>query len=448
MVGLNRRLINLCLLGAMLSPSVGSWGQNFGSALSLTKKKITLIRKLPPTGHIDGTGVKVVVNGPGIQGDVMTALKSDLEDILLRNDPKLHSEDVHPDTVVVCTVTGYSQPAPAITTQPSMSLNNKKPAPPQYVERVTGLMAVGFKATNARNDRSLAADNVKAGYDHQFNVTNNTNANGGTTSVAGGLFHSMTSSMGHLTKENDAEDKPPTPMELHDKLIQNAAMQIASNLVNTSEQVEVNLARGGGLDEPVKLLENKLWTRALESLETMAQFSTPEEDAYRLYDIGVANEALAYSSEDVSKARTYLQEAAINYGKAIDAKPSEKNFLEPQNRIDTALAHYKALSEQPAMEAHRTEPPAAPLHVAESSHSSGADPPSDALTNDQIIEMVAARMDENNILDTIQHTADVHFDLSVQGQIYLTQHGVNGRVLSAMKTRARGGTSSAHHAAH
>jgi uncharacterized caspase-like protein len=35
-------------------------GQNFGSAF--TKKEIVLERKLPPTGHIDGTGIKVVVN--------------------------------------------------------------------------------------------------------------------------------------------------------------------------------------------------------------------------------------------------------------------------------------------------------------------------------------------------------------------------------------------------
>jgi hypothetical protein len=60
--------------------------------------------------------------------------------------------------------------------------------------------------------------------------------------------------------------------------------------------------------------------------------------------------------------------------------------------------------------------------------------------------MVSARMDEANVLDTIHHAPAVHFDLSVQGQIYLTQHGVNGRVLSAMKVRARGGDGPVHHA--
>lgn len=426
---------------AMLVPAITLCAQNFGSAISLTRKRIVLERKLPPTGHIDGTGIKVVVNGPGIPGDIASSLKSSLEDILLRNDPRLRSEDVHPDTVITCTITSYAQPVPVKTAQQSVSLNNKKPAQPQYMERVTGTLTVGFKAAS-RTGSSLAADNVKAAYDREFNVTQNNNQSSG---LAGSIFHSMGSAAGHVTKagSSEPEDVPPTPIELHDRLIKDAAMQIASNLVNTTEQVTVNLARGGALDEPDKLMENKLYSRALETLEMTAPYGTPEEDSYRLYDIGVANEALAYTSEDVNKARTFLQQAAINYGKAIDAKPAEKNFLEPQNRIDTALAHYKVISD---------ESKSAPAeNVASTAHSANApaaasDPPADGMTNDQVIEMVAAHMDEGNIIDTIEHTPAINFDLSVQGQVYLSQHGVNGRVLMAMKTRARGTTTTSRRA--
>jgi hypothetical protein len=433
-------------LGALLlAPAIG--GQNFGSAF--TKKKIVLERKLPPTGHIDGTGIKVVVNAVGVQGDIAATLKSDLENILLRNDPRLRTEDVHPDTIITCTVTSYAQPAPVRTQQQTMSLNNKKPAQPQYMERVTATLTAGFKAAS-RSGHSLAADNVKANYDREFNVTSST---GGSTGLASGIFHSIGSAAGHVTKpgSSEQEETPPTAIELHDKLIQDAAMQIASHLVNTTEQVNVNLARGGALDEPDKLMESKLYSRALESLEVTPPFSTPEEDSYRLYNIGVANEALAYTSEDVTKARTYLQQAAINYGKAIDAKPTEKYFLEPQNRIDTALAHYKVLSDdaksshvEAVSSAHTS--PAKSVSSPSAPASAPADPPGDALTNDQVIEMVAAHIDEGNIIDNIQHAPDVHFDLSVQGQVYLSQHGVNGRVLTAMKTRARSGPSSAHRA--
>ena len=60
----------------------------------------------------------------------------------------------------------------------------------------------------------------------------------------------------------------------------------------------------------------------------------------------MAYEALAYQAEDEKAAMKYLDEAAINYGKAIDAKPAEKYFLEPQKRIETAIAHYKELGKE------------------------------------------------------------------------------------------------------
>ncbi len=101
----------------------------------------------------------------------------------------------------------------------------------------------------------------------------------------------------------------------------------------------------------------------------------------------MVNEALGYDAEDVIKARKYLQEASIDYGKAIDAKPSEKNFLQPQTRIDTALAHYKTLGDRMAVAA-KTQSVAA------------AGPPADALTNADVIAMVGAKLDEANILDT------------------------------------------------
>ena len=202
------------------------------------------------------------------------------------------------------------------------------------------------------------------------------------------------------------------------------ATEIASNLVNTSEQVDVNLAVGSGLDEADKLMDQKLWTRALEGLETMAPFPQPEQDAYRLYDLGVVNEALGYQAEDVTQARKYLQEASIDYGKAIDAKPDEKNFLQPQTRIDTALAHYKTLGDQAAQVASAAAAPKAPA--------------ADALTNADVIAMVAAKLDQGNILDTIKTAGAVNFDLSAKGQINLAKSNVNGTIIAAMKTKARG----------
>ncbi len=185
--------------------------------------------------------------------------------------------------------------------------------------------------------------------------------------------------------------------------------------MNTTEQVDVYLAKGGGLDAANKLMEQKLWTRALEQLETMAPFPSPEEDAYRLYDLGVVNEALAYQAEDLKLARKDLQDAAVDYGKAIDAKPTEKYFLQPQTRIDTALAHYKVLGDQKNPAPVAAAEPGPTSKTQASKQASAGD--SDTITNDQIISMIAAGMDEANIVDTIQHAKAVNFDLSVQGQV-------------------------------
>jgi hypothetical protein len=51
--------------------------------------------------------------------------------------------------------------------------------------------------------------------------------------------------------------------------------------------------------------------------------------------------------------------------------------------------------------------------------------------------MVSAKLDEANILDTIKQASAVNFDLSAHGQIDLAKANVNGRIITAMKQRAR-----------
>jgi hypothetical protein len=85
------------------------------------------------------------------------------------------------------------------------------------------------------------------------------------------------------------------------------------------------------------------------------------DDAYRLYDVGVAYEALGYGADDPKQAVTYLQKASTNYGKAIDSNPGEKYFIAPQKRIETALAHYSKLeAEARSASAPPAEAPSAP----------------------------------------------------------------------------------------
>jgi hypothetical protein len=437
-----------------LTPLWGSEG--FGSS----KRKVTLHRKLPPTAHLNGSAINVQVTGHNIQTDVAADLRNMLETELLKDDHRLRSEDKHPDSIIVCNITEYVPPT-AQTSTHTTSLPGSKKQNQETVTRYSGILKLAYTAKDAHSGRTLDSANITAKYDDEFNQYGSTNKS---------ITENLSGTWNKLKHGKLAADKPPTAGELRDVLFSDAVSQIAARLVNTDEPVEVLLARGR-LDDANKLAESGLWTRNLETLETMTPAPNKEDDAYRLYNIGVAYEALAYSSEDSKAAQKYLQEAAINYGKAIDDKPSEKYFMEPQKRIDTAIAHYKTLRDQPKAvaaadmsnsseskgggsatssssgsgrsTAKSSSSTSSTPSVAKSMTASPAEKPSGPpLTNDQVIQMVKAGLDEENVIDTIKSAGAVNFDLSVDGQVKLAQNGVKGKILTAMKSKAR--TSSAH----
>ncbi|MGA1982553.1 MAG: hypothetical protein ABSG84_08765 [Acidobacteriaceae bacterium] len=410
------------LLGVVATPGTTVRAQSFGGAFQ--RKKIVLVRKLPPTGHIDGSSFKVQVTGG--PGDVNDALRSTIESLIISNDPRLHtvmSPTDKPDALITCQVTSYS-PSQATETQAATTFG-KTTIPAQSFIHVKDMMTVNFNAQDLRASRSIAANTVTGKFEQQYPIQSaappaKINSLSGMSSILSHIPQKQPTAGG----DEAATNKPPTPIEQRDILVKSVSFQIVSHLVNTSEQVPVDLAVGGGLDDADKLMDQKLWTRALENLETMNPFGQPAQDAYRLYNLGVVNEALGYQAEDVIQARKYLQEASIDYGKAIDAKPDEKNFLQPQTRIDTALAYYKTLGDQAAASAQVASAAKAPAQ--------------DVLTNADVIAMVAAKLDQGNILDTIKTASAVNFDLSAHGQIDLAKGNVNSVIITAMKQKARG----------
>ena len=461
---LRPRLV-VCALVFFLCFHPAASAQGFGTS----KKKVTLHRKLPPAAHLNGSAINVQVTGHNFQTADANDLRSMLEAELLKNDHRLHAEDKHADSIIACVITEYVPPTAQSSTHSTYVPGSKK----QNVETVTrysGILKLAYTAKDAHSGRTLDSANITAKYDDEFNQYGSTNK---------GITDNLSSQWNKLKRGKFTGDKPPTAGELRDVLFSDAVSQISARLVNTDEPVEVLLARGK-LDDANRLAEASLWTRNLEALETMTPFPNKEDDAYRLYNIGVAYEALAYGSEDPKAAQKYLQEAAINYGKAIDDKPSEKYFMEPQKRIDTAIAHYKTLREQPktvaATDAPRSSPPddmtaksqkpATTASVPGASRGTGAKsassnsnagtpavaksvappapkkPNGPPLTNDQVIQMVKAGVAEENVIDTIKSAGTVNFDLSPDGLIKLAQNGVKGKVVTAMQSKAK--TSTTH----
>jgi hypothetical protein len=455
-----------------------AYAQGFAGSFS-GKKKILLHRKLPAAIHVTATSFAVkAVSRDKTQADVAQSLSDILETELLKHDKRLHVEKNSPELLVSCTITNYEIPPPQSFTRNEVVLQKGHSIEePKRFYKVTGALEVAYQVKDARSGKILDSDNFSTKYSKEFEEGSNQAAD---KSLGSKIVDPFKHVAGKKTEDSSG---PPTPIDLRQKLIHQMVSQIAARLVSTDEMVEVYLARGK-LDSADKLAESGLWSRNLETLETMTPLPNAKDDAYRLYNIGVGNEALGYQSEDHAAAKKFFEQAAINYGKAIDAKPEEKFFLEPQNRIETAVAHYKKLEEHQESTAqasasdttHAT--PSAESHASAGSSATSAGQPAKsaqsnsgpktasatapkkksplaeapltnaakiskessnqpALTNQKIIEMFKSGVDEENIITTIRQSPVVQFDISPDGQIQLAKNGVKGKILAAMRERAR-----------
>lgn len=416
---ISQRIACLCLVA--LSVTVAG-AQDFGTA----KERVTLERKLPALVHLPGKTFKVKATAHADASDVAKDLQALLETELLKDDPELSSEERNPSTLITCQIISYSHPPPTESTKPGLAVSMNA-AMNQTYKRVTGSLSVAFQA-KAAGGQVLGSDDVTAKYDEEFDGFGN--------SASGGVVGAVTTTWKRIVGGTSSEAlNPPTDAELQSLLLADAVRQIAQHVVNTDEPVEVFLAqKHGALDAGDKLALAGLWQRAQETFETAPQLQKREEDAYRLYNIGVADEALAYQADDEPTAMKYLDEAAINYGKAIDAKPTEKYFLQPQKRIETAIMHYKKLEDQAN---ERVVPAATRISASTRSSSAGRTAGAgSALTNAKVIAMVKSGLDDDTIAQTIHAARAVNFNLSVAGQHALTGDGVSQPVLAAMKARA------------
>ncbi len=425
-------------------------GQSFGMA----KTKVSLQRKLPALMHLPGDTIRVRVIARDDLVDLARDLQALMETELLKDNPQLREEEHDPAVTVSCQITNYAHPQPTVTQRPNMLAGKGQPHTQAYT-RVTGALSVSFQA-KTRSGTTIGSDNVTVNYDQEFDSNGNNASHG----VMGGLSSGWHKIKGNSPADND--DQPPTDAELRSRLLTMAVHRMAEQIVNTDETIDVYLAKNkGALDEGDKQAEAGLWQRALETFETAAPLTKKDEDAYRLYNIGVANEALGYQAQDQKSAMKFLDQAAIEYGKAIDARPGEKYFLIPQKRIETAITHYHKLDEMrnaPLTVADNAPPkpdtapassksatPAHSTHRATdaslrngSGHLSGTTAGGHAgrpLTNAQIVAMVKAGVAEDTVAQTVKTAKLVDFDLSLAARRRLTDSGVSPAVLQAMKVR-------------
>jgi hypothetical protein len=312
-------------------------GQGFSGKVG-NKTTVVLDRKLPAAVTLRGNSfsVKALAVRPADPCQKMAAdkLQSTVETALIRYNSQLQLEPDKPDNVISVRVINCNAVA---NPEYSTALTGKNKGQQQQTGvKVDGDLTVAYQA-RTRAGASVDAESIDVKYHHEFN--NVAAAVSETKKIIGKL-----PLIGKKHQEDEDSDEPHTKEDVLQIMVNRATERVAARLVNTNERVEVYLARGSMFDENNRYAGAGQWTKYVEAMETMPPLPNVEDDSYRLYNIGVGDEALGYKAETPAAAKKYFEQAVIQYRKAGEANPHEKYFIEPVNRIEIALEHYKKLA--------------------------------------------------------------------------------------------------------
>jgi hypothetical protein len=334
-------LIGLIVLCPALLP-----GQGFGKL----KKTIVLERKLPAAVKLPGNAFNVKVSAEKPQDPcgklAADKLQSMIETSLIRFNSQLELNPDRPDTLIVLKVLVCNAVAtPKYNTL--LSGKSKGRQQPSGV-KVNGRLQVTYQA-RTRAGRFVDAEPIDVKYNHEFDQVSSA------ISETKKILDKIPRPGARRRNNEEGEDEPHTMEDVIEILVNRTAQRVTARLVNTTERVEVMLARGA-LDQNNRNADAGQWTKFVEELETMPPLPHLDDDAYRLYNIGVGDEALGYKADSPASARRYFEQAVMQYRKAGEANPQEKYFIEPVNRIEIALEHYKQLSVPADAPAAKTPP--------------------------------------------------------------------------------------------
>jgi hypothetical protein len=212
------------------------------------------------------------------------------------------------------------------------------------------------------------------------------------------------------------------------------------------EPVRVMLARSDEVDQLNNLAKSRKWNEWRAALQETRPHRDPKRDAYRLHNIGIACEAQAYESTSDEDAQRLLNEAAGFVQQAIAGKKDEKYFTESFSRISSSGLSYTRLRTMRASlgmrqtTAAKSAPgPAETVKLAAKSPVKlAAKSPvktGTAMTNNDVIELRKAGLDDDNLIAAIKDAGSAKFDLTPAGLKALLTAKVSNRVITAMREK-------------
>lgn len=415
-----------------------AYGQ-FSSGLFGSKMEVVLNRKRPPAVYLMGTAINVQASAQR-QSDAAYAQQfaDMLQSELTKNDKRLKLEAARPETLITCRLNylDTSEKWEQRTTTEHKKVGETQEWNQKKQKNETKDV---YKDVEVTRRYKVVSGSIQMSYQVKDMKT-------------GQILDSGNPTLPYSRDFLDGNGAPETDY-LKQILIQVAVGQVVPHLVPTSEPVKIMLAQGK-LKDIAKLGQAGLWQRMVEAYEVMPPLKKPQDDAYREFNIGVGYEALAYQAEELETTKKFLDKAATHYGKALEMKPTEKYFVEPQKRIEQAITQYRTISDQLVAYAAYKAPPvvqkqevtssnqkqdaAGSKNLVQRENKSPANGTGKQMTNQEVIALAAKGLDEANLIATIKQAPAVNFDLGPEGLSQLLENKVSNTVISAMRVRQVG----------
>jgi hypothetical protein len=242
-----------------------------------------------------------------------------------------------------------------------------------------------------------------------------------------------------IQEEHLVEEGPPSRDDVEDELLDNAVRKAAGRISPGREPVRVLLARSDEVDRLNDLAQRRQWFEWLNALEALKPHRDRKRDSYRLHNIAVANEAIAYDATALEEQSARLALASRFVLQAGQQNPDERYIADSQARIHTATTNYARLADLYAQaQAIPPTPPASSRTPAAGGRTVGATRPSGGvMTNKDVIDLRVAGLDDDNLIAAIDTAPSVRFDLTPAGLKALLSAKVSNRVIAAMRARGQ-----------
>ena len=407
------RLASMLLLPALLH------AQGFGGMAGLKKtKEVSLKRMLPAAVNLNQKRIKVtaIAASGKTNDDLLTILRTKLV-TLIQKDSRFIVDDKNPETLLKFTVTN------SYVESRTMAAAGNVPACTFF----TGKIETSYQAIDVSTNAPLDSQNL------EFAITQQDPKKSGVLSAVPGLKRA---SSGCGTNAKGTQN------EARDALVDGIVAQMAQRAAPFEETLTVPVPEGK-LEPLSALARSQRWAKLLEDAEKMDPLSKPEDDAYRKYLVGLANEALAYQdtkdasdletaragdtrsekakqsiaqeAKDFDEAQRYLDKAAKAYKDALQAKAGEKEFREPDARMEEAVKLYATIDrhKQEYQEAvlKKRGGSATATTVATRSTGTGAAAPASTQVS-AVNRVITMCQDRTSGIDQLirDHPTELHFD--------------------------------------